>query len=478
MEIDKSQHKKILITVGVATFMSALDASIINVALPQIQTYFNQPMATIEWIVLSYLLVISSLLLTYGKLGDMYGHKKMQLLGFVIFTVSSFICGISPNIVTLIIARGVQAIGAGMLMSMGPAIITDVTCVKDRGKALGINAVAISIALTSGPILGGILTSVLGWQSIFFVNVPIGIIGYIMCNKFIPDMSKKSNEKFDILGAVLVFLALVSLLIPLSIGNEVGWTNSLVIFLILFSIILFAMFIVTEMKSKNPMLVLSLFRNREFTLSNIALLVSFAAQFFINILMPFYFQQLRSMSPAKTGFMLIPIPLASLIVTPISGILCDKIDSKKLCFIGMSISTVGIVLLSFFNYNSSTMQIVICFLIIGAGFGLFQTPNTYTIMNSVSKKMSGTASSVQATMRNIGMVLGVAAVNSIFISQQNHFNITLKLQGLTGNALSVQSFTGAFHVTYIIATIIAAASAIVSLRSCYEKKKEKIEKVA
>jgi EmrB/QacA subfamily drug resistance transporter len=480
MEINKAQHKMILITVGIATFMSALDSSIVNVALPQIQTYFNKPMAIVEWIVLSYLLVISSLLLTYGKLGDMYGHKKMHLSGFAIFTVSSFICGISPNILTLIVARGFQAIGAGMLMAMGPAIIIAVTNAEGRGKALGVNAVAISIALTSGPILGGILTSALGWQSIFFMNVPIGIIGLIMCKKFVPNSSKKSNEKFDALGAVLVFLALMSLLVPLSLGNEVGWNSPIVISLILISIVLFGMFIVVEKKSKHPMLMLSLFRNRQFTLSNIALLVSFVAQFFINILMPFYFEQLRDMSPASTGLMLIPIPLASLLVTPISGILCDKIDAKKLCFIGMAISTLGIVLLSFLNINSSIMQIVICFSIIGVGFGLFQTPNTYTIMNSVPQKISGIASSIQATMRNIGMVVGVAAVNSIFILEQTHISAALKLQGLTGKTLNVQAFTGAFRFTYIIATVIAAISAIISLASTYgkEKEKEKIEKVA
>jgi len=477
MEINKSHNKKIIITVGIGTFMSALDSSIVNVALPNIQTYFNKPMSTVEWIILSYLLVISSLLLTYGKLGDMYGHKKMHLLGFAIFTVSSLICGISPNILTLIVARGFQAIGAGMLMSMGPAIITNATLAKERGKALGVNAVAISIALTSGPILGGILTSSLGWQSIFYINVPIGVIGYMMSKKFVPNSSKKSNEKFDVLGAVLVFLALMLLLIPLSFGNEVGWSNPIIITLILISIILFALFIFVEKKSDHPMLVLSLFRNRQFTFSNIALLVSFVAQFFINILMPFYFEQLRTMSPATTGIMLIPIPLASLVVTPISGILCDKFDAKKLCFIGMSISTLGLVLLSFLDINSSILQIVISFVIIGIGFGLFQTPNTYAIMNSVSKKMSGTASSVQATMRNVGMVLGVAAVNSIFVSQQNKFSEIFKLQGLAGDELNIQAFTKAFHYTYVIAIIIAAVSAIISIGSIYGREEtEKVKK--
>jgi EmrB/QacA subfamily drug resistance transporter len=242
METSKSQWSKIIITVGVGSFMATLDSSVVNIALPQITTYFKASLSMIEWVVMAYLLVISSVLLTYGRLGDLYGHKRMYLMGFLIFTAGSILCGLSPTVVILIVARVFQAIGAGMLMAMGPAIITDVTPAQERGKALGLNGVAIYIALTSGPILGGMLTAKFGWQSIFFINIPIGIIGTWMAGKFISNQIVSQTQKFDITGAVMLFLAMVTLLWPLSSGEKIGWSNPVIIATLLSSVILFAVF--------------------------------------------------------------------------------------------------------------------------------------------------------------------------------------------------------------------------------------------
>ncbi len=180
------KRRLILLAVAIGTFMGPLDSSVVNIALPSISSYFHASMATVEWVIMSYLLIISSLLLTYGRLGDLYGHKRIYLTGFIIFTFGSLLCGIVPTISLLIISRALQAIGAGMLMAMGPAIITETTPPKERGKALGTIAVAVSVALTTGPVIGGFLTSHLGWQSVFLINVPIGITGSLWAQKIIP----------------------------------------------------------------------------------------------------------------------------------------------------------------------------------------------------------------------------------------------------------------------------------------------------
>jgi EmrB/QacA subfamily drug resistance transporter len=463
MEISKSKWRKIIATIAIGSFMSALDSSVVNIALPQISTHFNAPMSTIEWVVMSYLLVISSLLLTYGRIGDMYGHKKIYQTGFVLFTLGSLLCGFSPTIGILIAARAFQAIGAGMLMSVGPAIVTDVTSAKERGKALGINAVAVSVALATGPILGGALTSQFGWQSIFFINVPIGIIGYTMVAKFIPESAKKGVQKFDILGAVLVFFSLAALLLPISYAEYLGWTNPIVIISIIFSIALFIIFIFVEKRSVSPMVDLTMFQNRLFSMSNISALINFVAQFSIVLIMPFYFQQLRGMSPSNAGMMMIAMPLSTTLIAPISGSVSDKIDSRYLSSSGMLLITVGMLFLSRININSSTVRIISNLFVIGLGIGMFQAPNNSAVMGSVPDTRRGIASSVLATMRNIGMVLGIAIAGAVFTGEQNYLNISLKAKGITGEALRVQSFTGAFHVTYVMAACIAGVAIVTSL---------------
>lgn len=462
-EISDARWKKIIFTVGIGSFMATLDSSVVNISLPQISTYFHASMSVIEWVVMAYLLVISSLLLTYGRFGDMYGHKKIYMNGFIIFTAGSVLCGLSPNISILITARIIQAVGAGMLMSMGPAIITDVTPSKNRGKALGMNGVAVYIALTSGPVLGGFLTSAFGWQSIFFVNVPVGIIGYFMGRKFLINKKTTETQKFDIPGAVLIFLAMVTLLFPLNYGETAGFRSPIIICSFVISVISFGAFIYKEINTEAPMMDLTLFRNRLFTMSNICLLISFIAGFSITLLLPFYFQDLRGMSASTAGLMMIPQPIMTIIITPISGILSDRVDSRYISSLGMLLVAIGMFLLSTLNINSTLLKSSLLLMLIGLGNGAFQTPNNSSIMGSVPEDRRGIASGILATMRNIGMVLGTAIAGAVFTGQENHLTAVLKLRGISGEALRIQSFTGAFHITYVMAGCLALAAAAASL---------------
>jgi EmrB/QacA subfamily drug resistance transporter len=463
MEMSKSQWIKMMITVGIGSFMSTLDSSVVNIALPRIGNYFKASLSLIEWVVMAYLLVISSLLLTYGRLGDMYGHKQIYVTGFLIFTVGSILCGLAPTIVLLIIARVFQAIGAGMLMAMGPAIITDVTPDRERGKALGLNGVAVYIALISGPVLGGILTAKLGWQSIFFINIPIGLIGIWMAGKYISNQTVHQTQKFDICGAVLLFMAMVTLLWSLSSGEKIGWSNPVIIVSMLSSIILFTGFIYTEIQAEAPMMDLTLFRDRLFTMSNVSLLISFIAGFTVTLLMPFYFQQLRGLTPYIAGLMMIPQPIATIFITPFSGILSDRIDSRYLSSLGMLLVTMGMFLLSNLKITSTPWESALALIIIGLGNGLFQTPNNSAIMGSAPENRRGIASGMMATMRNIGMVLGIAMAGAVFTERQNYFHALLQFKGVSGATLRIQSFTSAFHATYLMAAGFALVGVVASL---------------
>lgn len=462
-EVEVSRAGHVILAVAVGTFMAALDSSVVNIALPSISSHFKAPLFIIEWVVMSYLLVISSLLLTYGRLGDMYGHKTIYLTGFIIFTTGSLLCGLAPTIAMLIAFRAVQALGAGMLMSMGPAIITDVAPANKRGKALGLNAVAVSVALTAGPVLGGLLTSNFGWQSIFYINIPIGILGTLWAYKIIPGQLRYEAQKFDISGAAVVFLALMSLLVPLSYTERYGWGNPYIIASLAAGAILLMVFVYIEKKVDQPMMDLGLFRSRLFTLSNVSALINYMAQFSVMLLMPFYLQQLRGLTPSQAGLLLIPTPVTTMIVAPISGALSDRFDSRYISSTGMAIISVGILLLSRLSFDSSVAYIIISLAVTGLGSGLFQTPNNSAIMGSVPGNRRGIASSMLATMRNMGMVMGVAVSGAIFSSRLGYLKAVMSTQGIAGNELEVNSFMGALSFTFTIASILAAAAVLTSL---------------
>jgi len=468
--IDNSQNNQnkksliqIIIVVSIGTFMGALDSSIVNISLPSISNYFKINLITVEWIVLSYLIVISSLLLMFGRLGDLYGHKKVYVIGFAIFTIGSLLCALAPNIILLIIFRAFQAIGAGMLMSMGPAIITINTHPKNRGKSLGVIAIAVSVALSLGPVLGGFLTTYFGWRSIFFINIPIGIVAFIWALKALPQKDEKTAKTFDYAGAILLFVSISLIIFPISVIDQFGFKNPFILGCFIIGIIVMIIFIFIENKIKHPILDFSLFKNRLFSMGNLSLLLNYMAQFIITLILPFYLIQLRNMQESSAGLILIANPVVVMIFTPLSGYLSDRFDTRYISSAGMLLISVGLFLLSTLNQNSSIITIILYAALVGFGIAMFQTPNNSAIMGSVPPDRRGTASSMLATMRNMGMVFGVALSGTLFTYRQNYLNKILEAKGINGIELSSQAFIGAMRFTFIIGGILAVIAVITSL---------------
>ncbi|WP_073344076.1 MFS transporter [Caldanaerobius fijiensis] len=455
----------ILSAVLIGSMMGPLDGSVVNIAMPTLQRYFNVDVGTVSWVSMSYLLVLSSMLLTFGRLGDMLGYKRLFQIGMILFAASSAVCGLSPNIGVLVVARGVQALGAGMMMSMAPAIITKVFPPAERGKALGFNAMAVAVGLAVGPTIGGLLIYAFSWRAIFYINVPIGIIGYIWAERVIIEEHKVVKERFDVIGAATAFVFLISLLMYISKGNAFGWTSPTGITLIIVAAIFLCAFIYVETHVNEPMLDFSLFRNRLFTAGNLSALFNFMAQFVMTFLTPFFLTY-RGFSTEKLGLIMTAFPLTVFVVAPISGMLTDKMGSRILSTIGALICSVALFLMSTLRNTSGAIDVIWRLALFGIGNGMFQSPNNTEIMGSAPKERLGIASSVLATMRNVGMVLGIAIGGAIYTARRAYF---LNVLGFGSAAATLYGLKDAYVVSAAIGIISAVLSFVRGSRDILSK---------
>ncbi|HVJ48280.1 MFS transporter [Desulfitobacterium sp.] len=451
----------ILANVSVGTFMSTLDSSIVNVALPTISTQLHTDLSTLQWVVTAYLLTITSLLPIFGRVADLIGRKKIFSLGFILFTLGSLLCGLADNIWMLVGMRIFQALGASMLMSNSAAIITANFPPQERGRALGLTGTVVALGNLSGPAIGGLIISFTGWRSIFWINLPIGILGYLAAQMVLPkDKPQRGEETFDILGAIFFTLGMLSLLFAINNGQDRGWTSPVILLGLFLGILLLSLFLRWETKVSHPMIDLSLFRNRPFLIGNLSGFLSFAALFTNTMLMPFYLQHVLNYQPLHVGLMMSVFPIVMIFVAPISGHVSDRIGPVALTTSGLLITALGLFYLTSVSATSTALQIFPGPLLIGLGSSLFQSPNNSSVMSSVPKPKLGLAGGINALVRNLGMVVGIALSVTLFENRQ-----AAALRGI-GNATSAQqtsSFLIAYHTVLFVGAALALIGAIISL---------------
>ncbi|GIP54012.1 MFS transporter [Paenibacillus vini] len=411
----------ILANVSLGTFMSTLDGSIANVALPTIAGELSAPIHVVQWVLTAYLLTICATLPIMGKISDMFGRSRIYNYGFLIFAIGSALCGISGSLGLLIGSRILQALGAACLMSNSQAIIAEVFSSKGRGRAMGITGTMVSLGSLTGPGIGGILVEHLGWTSIFWINVPIGIFGFIAGWFILPkDRNRKEQQPFDYTGSTLFMVGMVAFLYVISGGQDWGWLSPTVWIGGGLSLVVLILFYLWEKRTRYPMLDFSLYRIPAFAIGNITALLSFVALFFTNVLMPFYMHDVLGFSPAKTGYTMMVYPLVMAVVAPISGWLSDKIGSYSLTTAGLIVNALAFGLLNTLSTNESAWMVGLHLGLFGLGGGLFQSPNNSSIMGSVSRDKLGTAGGLNALVRNIGMVLGTSLSISIYSSRLSY----------------------------------------------------------
>jgi len=411
----------VLLVATMASFIFPFMGSSVNIALPSIGRELSLDAVTLGWIATAFILASATLLVPFGRIADIYGRKKVFTYGVIVFTVSSFLSGLAGSAAMLISFRVIQGIGGAMIVGTGVAMLTSVFPADERGKALGINVAATYAGLSLGPVLGGVLTQHLGWRSIFFMTVPLGlaVLGVILW-KVKGDWAEAKGEKFDLAGSIIYSLALVVLVY--------GFTmlpSMLVVWLIVAGVIGLSAFVRWEMKTRSPVLDINLFRNnRVFAFSNLAALINYSATFAVVFFISLYLQYIKGFSPQSAGLILVAMPAVQAILSPLAGRLSDRIEPRVIASTGMALTTAGLVLLISLNAETSLEFIIGALILIGFGFALFSSPNTNAVMSSAPKTAYGVASATVATMRQVGMVLSMGVAMLMFALYIGRVEIT------------------------------------------------------
>lgn len=404
----------VMAAVSMGIFLATIDGSIVNIALPTLVDNLNTDFTTIQWVVLAYLLTITTLMLSFGRWADMIGKKRIYTWGFVIFTLGSLACGVSTNVYMLITFRVFQAIGAAMMMALGMAIVTENFPPNERGKALGISGLIVSIGIIAGPTIGGLILGSFSWHWIFFVNLPVGILGIIMVIKFVPDFIPGIRQKFDFPGAVTLFISLICLLLSLTVGELDGFLTLPVFLLGIGFIGFLVIFIRVESRSPQPMIDLGLFKSSLFNTNLVTGSITFIASAGTMILMPFYLENLMHYSPRMVGILMAVVPVSMGIFSPISGVLSDRWGTRALTIAGLGMLLLGYIGVSTLTLETSALGYVLRFLPVGIGAGIFQSPNNSAIMSEAPRDRLGVASGLLSLTRTLGQITGIVTLGAIW----------------------------------------------------------------
>jgi len=397
-----------------ALFMIMLDNTVVNVALPAIQSDLGISVSELEWTVAAYALTFASLLLTGGKLGDLLGRRLIFTIGLAVFTLSSLACGLSSSAPELISARAVQGIGAALMMPATLSIISATFHARERGMAIGIWAGVSAMALAIGPLLGGVITEHISWNWIFYVNVPIGVLAVIAAIVVVPESRDTSREqRLDLPGLVTSAVGLFALVYALIEAHSYGWTSARILGLFAIAVVALAAFVLLEMHQRVPMLDLSLFRNGTFAGANLVAILVTLAMFGIFVFFPIYMQTFRGWSPIQAGAALLPWTVMVVIFAPIAGKLSDRVGSRWLMAGGMTVVAICCLLLSTVTLHSSFWHMLPAFILGGLGMSFVMTPMSAAAMGAAPVDKAGVASGVLNTFRQVGVALGIGIMGAI-----------------------------------------------------------------
>lgn len=415
-------RNRILLVATLTAFLTPFMGSAINLAIPAIGQDLNGNAIMLNWIVTSFLLVSAAFLLPFGRLADMRGRKRIFVIGIGIFGVASFFCGAAHSMIWLLLARIIQGLGATMMFSTGMALVTAAFPPHERGKVLGLNAAAVYVGLSAGPVLGGFLTHYLSWRSIFYMVAVWAIFVIWASLIWLPDDRQSAgDERYDTLGAILISISLLAIIY----GASSLHTLSLGPAVTIAGLAGLALFVLQEFRTPYPLLNIKvLASNTTFALSNVAALINYSATFSTGYLLSLYLQLVRGFGAQSAGTLLLIQPLLMALVSPIAGRLSDRLQPRVVSSVGMAVTAVGLIILATIRQGTEIWIIASVLLLQGLGFALFASPNTNAVMSSVDRRYYGVASSTIGTMRLVGQALSMAIVSFIFAANLGQAKIT------------------------------------------------------
>lgn len=460
---------RIVFATSFGVFLSALDASIVNVSLPTMAASLGVQMTEIQWVVLAYLLIMTSFMLLMGKFGDRFGKTRVFQAGMILFMIGSLFCAFSQGLQILIASRIFQAFGASMMAANGLALVTYFTTPQNRGRAIGLNSIVLAAALALGPVLGGFLSQFFGWESIFLINLPIGIIGLLTVWYAIPDTEKVQEIKFDTIGAGLFLTSLFTLVYTVSVAGTTPLPTNLLLVAII--VISFIGFVLREHAFIAPIIPTRVLADRRISTSIFSALLSYMAMVPISFLLSFFLQDAKSFTQIAAGFVLVAHPLVISVVGPFSGFISERVKAKTQTVFGLAIQFVGLIFLGFAVAGVQSMQIpdnvpwpslvfaVLGIAVMGTGLSLFSVANGNFIMTSAPREYMGVVSALTNIARTTGFSVATALVTTLFTLNFAVTNTT----GATSGPLFVEAYTLAYQLTIWTMAILALIAVFISL---------------
>jgi len=456
----------VVATVCVGAFLGQLDASIATLVLPTLEEVFHAQTASVEWVAIAYLLTLAALVVTFGRLADMTGRKLLYNAGFIVFILGSALCGLAPSLEMLIGFRVLQAVGAAMLQANSVAIITAAVPHGELGRAIGVQGAAQAVGLSIGPTVGGFLIGAFGWQWVFFIAVPFGILGAGMAWFILPQTARAGApgavaERFDWWGAIVFSLAIALALLALTFGNAWGWTSLRLLGCVAATLVSLGVFVAIERRAPFPLVDFGLFANRVFSAGIVSGLLSYSVLFGALFLVPFFLQRVQNYSAERTGLLLTVIPLAIGVLAPISGIITDRVGSRFPTVLGMALAAAALVVLTF-DARAGIAIVLLILAVFGIGLGFFTPPNNSAIMGSAPPTRLGVAGGVLNMTRSLGTSLGVGATGAV---------LALSLSFIAGHHVqstldvpAADFFAGFRECLIFLAALAVLAGAIAALR--------------
>ncbi len=426
-----------LIAVSVAIFMLLLDITVVNVALPSIQRDLHSSFSDLQWVVNAYALTLAAFLLTGGAVADLIGRRRVFMAGLVVFTASSAVCGLSSSPLMLNLARAVQGVGGALMFSTSLALIAQAFRGRDRGTAFGVFGAVTGAAVAIGPVLGGIITSGIGWKWIFFVNVPIGIVAVVLTLTQVQESRDPEARGVDWIGLISFSGALFLLVYALSQGNEKGWGSALILGFLIASAALLVVFVVAERVQSRPMLDLSLFKRPAFTGASIVAFSVSASIFAMFLYLTLYIQDVLGYSALQAGLRFLPVTLLSFAVAPVAGKLSVRMPVRLLLGAGLLLVAAGLLAMTALDATSGWTTLIPGFVLAGAGVGMINPPLASTAIGVVHHSRSGMASGINSTFRQVGIATGIAGLGAVF--EHEVMSTTSSRLAAAGQAHAVQA---------------------------------------